>query len=465
MAQRTKKALIGLCPIGKFTFSHEMAVSYKTQIQQKMIDLDIDFCDLDGVLPDGIVRSQDDVPVVVSYFREKKADALFLPHCNFGTEGAAGMIAKELALPVLLYGPRDEAPLPSGERLTDTLCGLLATSKLLCKLKIPFRYIENCRIDDSVFSKELSLFAREANVVKAMRHIRIGQIGGRIDFFWCTIIDETDLLNKFNIQIQPIDLPYFIRDVKMRASKHEAEYRKELESYKQTLINTDDLPDIGFINGLAARDEMKMLAEKLDLDGFAVQGFPSLCEALGDGGELGISLIQEEIPLGAETDILGVVSSILLRAASANDSPAFLPEWTMRHPNNDNAVLLWHGNCPPSLKKQGSPKMEILPSWILPTKQRTNITYPIRDGNITFCRFEGEDGKYRLGIGKGHTVEGPKTLEVYTWLEVSDWKKYERKLIEGPYLHHCSCIFDDCSEVLEKACQFIPYLEADSFEK
>ena len=263
MAQRTTKALIGLCPIGKFTFSHEMAVSYKKQLQQKLTDLGIEFCDLDEVLPDGIVRSQDDVPAVVAYFRDKKADALFLPHCNFGTEGAAGMIAKELALPVLLYGPRDEAPLPSGERLTDTLCGLFATSKLLYKLKIPFRYIENCKIDDPVLARELTLFARAANVVKALRHIRIGQIGGRIDFFWCTIVDETDLLNKFNIQLQPIDLPYFIRDVKRRAAEHEEEYRRELEAYKQTLINTDNLPDTGFINGLAARDEMKTLRSSI----------------------------------------------------------------------------------------------------------------------------------------------------------------------------------------------------------
>ena len=453
-----KRALIGFCPIGKFAFSHEKAMESKEKIRKVMEKLDLLYCDIDNVLPDGMVRSQDDVPAVVRHFRNQQIDALFVPHGNFGTEGAVGMIAKELGVPVLLYGPRDEAPLADGVRLTDTLCGLFATSKILGKLNIPFQYIDNCPVEDPEFEKGLLLFARSAAVVKAMKGMRIGQIGGRIDFFWCTIIDEADLLNKFNIQVQPIDLPYFIRDVKKRAAEHWAEYEKELSLYKETLIDTDNLPDTGFIHGLAARDEMKELAKKLDLDGFAIESFPSLCAELGDGGELGMSFVQEEIPIGVETDVLGAVSSVLLGAASANHSPVFMPEWTVRHPENDNAVMLWHGNCPPSLKKPGSAKMKILPSWIMPTDQRTNIAYPIRDGEMTVCRMEGERGEYRLGIGKGHTVDGPMTLEVYAWLEVSDWKKYERKLIVGPYLHHCSCIFDDCAEVLENACRFIPGL-------
>jgi len=47
-------------------------------------------------LPDGMVRNQRYVKLVVGYFKIKKIVVIFIPHCNFGTEGAASMIAKEM---------------------------------------------------------------------------------------------------------------------------------------------------------------------------------------------------------------------------------------------------------------------------------------------------------------------------------------------------------------------------------
>ena len=58
------------------------------------------------------------------------------------------MIAKKMGVPVLLWGPREEAPLPNGVRLRDTMCGLFASSKIIHKLNVPFTYVENCRVDD-----------------------------------------------------------------------------------------------------------------------------------------------------------------------------------------------------------------------------------------------------------------------------------------------------------------------------
>ncbi len=56
---------------------------------------------------------------------------LFLPHCNFGTEYERAMLAKELKVPVLLWGSLDERSKPDGTRLRDTQCGLFAIGKVL----------------------------------------------------------------------------------------------------------------------------------------------------------------------------------------------------------------------------------------------------------------------------------------------------------------------------------------------
>jgi len=113
--KRSKRGVrLGFCPIGKFVFSHEDALVQKGKIITVLRGLGVDFCDLDGVLPDGLIRGQQHVGPAVEHFRQQRIDALFIPHCNFGTEGAAAMIARHCGVPTLLWAPRDEAPLADG---------------------------------------------------------------------------------------------------------------------------------------------------------------------------------------------------------------------------------------------------------------------------------------------------------------------------------------------------------------
>ena len=174
---------MGLCPIGKLVFSHEDAKLYKARIEEKMKIMGVNFIGIDCVVSDGIVRSDDDIDPVVTYFKSQNIDCLFIPHCNFGTESAAGMIAKKLGVPVLLWGPRDGAPLENGARLRDSLCGMFVTSKVLVKLGVPFTYIENCKVEDAALEVGLDKFIRAANVVKRVKNARIGIIGNQDRFF------------------------------------------------------------------------------------------------------------------------------------------------------------------------------------------------------------------------------------------------------------------------------------------
>ncbi|HPJ22757.1 MAG TPA: fucose isomerase, partial [Clostridia bacterium] len=107
---KQKTVKLGVCPIGKFVFSHEDAKIQKKLIYDKLCELGIGYADIENVLPDGLVRDHSHVEPVVRYLESQNIDALFVPHCNFGTESAVGMIARELGLPTLLWGPRDEAP-------------------------------------------------------------------------------------------------------------------------------------------------------------------------------------------------------------------------------------------------------------------------------------------------------------------------------------------------------------------
>jgi L-fucose isomerase-like protein len=462
--RRRKRAVrLGLCPIGKFVFSHADAVAQKNQLLGLLRDRGVTFCNLEGVLPDGIVRDQKHVEPVVQHFRRENIDALFIPHCNFGTEGAAGMIAKQCGVPVLLWGPRDDAPRSDGARNRDTLCGTLATSKVLHTLRVPFTYIPNSRIEEAVFMRGLNVFLRAARVAKTLRTLRIGQVGERIDFFWSTIVNEADLLQRFGVQVQPIDLAQLLANLERRVQENADAYDRELRGL-ESLIDVSVFPDrrTVFYN-LALRDRLLELADEHQLDGFSIKTFPSIPQITGGFLSLGVALLNDlGYPVGPESDLHGAISSVLLDAAAASDEPPFLTDVTIRHPSNDNAVLLWHFEAPLSLRHPDS-RPKLGRPWILEGSPPGLMHFRLKDGPLTLARFDGDADGYRLGFGEGQTVDGPFTQEFYAWMEVDDWPRWERQLVRGPYIHHCSFVYDHCADVLAEAARFIPELQAEVF--
>ena len=457
MAGRSVK--LGFCPIGKFVFSHEDALRYKVLIEQKLKLWGIEYVSIEGVLPDGIVRDQSHVDLVVNHFKRAGVDAVFMPHCNFGTEGAVGMIGAKLGVPVLLWGPRDEAPQPDGRRLRDSLCGMFASSKVLHKLNVPFTYIENCRIDDPVFRNGVDLFLRAVNVADVFRRgVRIGHLGQRIDFFWTTIINESELLERFKVEVLPLDMVEFVRRTKDRAEKHRSGYLAELKELKESarIVGFDD--DTPMINVLATRDEMLELGDKNALEGMAVQDFNSLVDEMGAYCFYADSAVADHYALGYESDIHGALTGVLLQRAALNQTPSYLVDLTIRHPENDNGILLWHAGAPLSMRDEADP-VKIGHHWILPSPLSGMTHFRLKGGDITVARFDGDRSQYQLAIGQGKSIDGPFTQNNYVWMEVDNWAHWEKTIMEGPFIHHTGMAYGQYGDALVEACKYVPGLE------
>lgn len=451
---------LGFCPIGKFVFSHEDAKVYKALLEKKMDKMGVNYVGIDSVIEDGIIRGYEHIDIAVEYLKSQKVDCLFIPHCNFGTESAAGMIAKKLGVPVLLWGPRDKAPLADGTRLRDSLCGMFASSKVLKKLGVPFTYIENCEIEDEAFTNGLDNFIRTANVVKRLKGAKIGMIGNRIDFFWSTIIDESDLLQKFGIEILPLDLSKVIRLTREKAEKNRTAYLAELVEYRKKL-DISRVGEQGMINVLALRDVLYKFGIDNNLSAIAVESFMSLIDELKVCVSFALAEVSDMgIPCVCESDIHGAVSSIILEAAGLNEAPSFFADLTVRHPDNDNGLLLWHDAFPLSLKHEAS-SGSLGSHWILPDFEPGMCHWKLKDGEATIVRFDGEAGKYKLFAEKCRTIPGPFTQNTYVWVELDNWKQFEKKIIYGPYIHHTACIYGNYTEVLREACKYFDELSFD----
>jgi L-fucose isomerase-like protein len=450
---------LGLCPIGKFVFSNEDAVRYKTLLQEKLKTWGVDFVDLEGVLEDGLIKDQKHVDPAVTHFSKNNINALFIPHCNFGSEGAAAMIAHKLNVPTLLWGPRDDAPLADGRRLRDSLCGMLATSKVLGKLGVKFTYIENCGIDDDKLQQGVDTFLRAANIADVFRRgARIGFVGNRIDFFWTTIVNESELLEKFNVEVLPIDMVEFIRHAKSRVKENPSLYQKKVRDLRnEWIVEGFDQNDEPLMHVFAVHDQLRSLAKDNALEGFAFQDFMSIIDETGAYCCLSNSLISEDYALGCESDVHGAISDILIRRATLNSQPGYLADVTVRHPQDDNGVLLWHGGAAVSMRDpQVKPRLGH--HWILPSPLSGMTHFKLKEGPITVVRFDGDRGSYQLAIGQGQSIPGPYTQNNYVWMKVNNWPKWERQLMEGPFIHHVAMAYGHYGEALLEAVKYIPGL-------
>jgi len=455
---------LGFVPTRREVFSAEDAVKYRKIIEAKLAEWQIDYVGLDWLNEEALLYSPRDVAAVTRHFRSEAVDALFCPHCNFGTEEAVAKLGKALDVPVLLWGPRDEAPQPDGMRLRDTQCGLFATAKGLQRLGVPFTYIVNCRVDDPIFARGFSNFMAAAAVVKTFRNLRIGQVGPRPREFWSVIVNEAELLERFGVQVVPRDLASIVEATRQKVAAPDEALNEAVSAIKQRA--TVQIADEGLLPTVAAfRLVLQQWAQDEGLGALAVQCWPGLQETLGIAPCSGFGeLIDAGIQAACETDVHGAISLAMLQAAAGDQTKPFFADWTIRHPENDNAELLWHcGPFPYSLKAEGA-TAKLSDHYIMDGTNPAVMEFPIRGGDVTIARMDSDGSDYWLLTGEGRATTGPHTRGTYLWMEVSDWPRWEEKIIRGPYVHHVAAIHGRLAPVLYEACRYIPGLNPDPVE-
>lgn len=453
-----EKIRLGYCPTRRDVFSREAAMQMNEKIREQMNEFNAEIIDLDGINEEKLLYCDSDIAPVVERFRAAKVDALFFPHCNFGSESRVAQVARALHVPTLLWGPRDDYPDSEALRSRDSQCGMFATGKVLRRHNVPYTYLTNSWVGSEDFKRGMQKFIRTAQVVKSVQNLNILQIATRPEPFCSVICNENELLEKFNIHLYPITL-YDLTAKMSEIKKEGTQDLKETISLIQTIGTTGDEEKITDVAALKCA--MKALAKQYNCRAVAIQCWTALQDVAGLMPCLANALLTDEgIPTVCETDIHGAVTAVVMQAAVMGEGVPFFADLTVRHPENDNAELLWHcGNFPYSLAKNKRTAR-------VSASRYHNDTFGIaewqlKDGDLTIARFDGDHGTYQLLIGEAHTTEGPKNVGSYVWVEVDDWAKWEHKLVEGPYIHHVSGVYGSCGEILYEACKYIPFLTPD----
>lgn len=443
------KIKLGFVPTRRSIFSAPDAIKYRGLTVERLRELGVDVVDIDDVNEEGLLFDDSHIQPILEKFRAAEVDGIMLAHCNFGTEYLCARLARELGKPVLLWGPRDERPEPDGTRLRDSQCGLFATGKVLRRFQVPFTYMTNCRLTDPEFERGVWDFLAVCNVVRTFKHIRILQMSTRPFDFWTTMCNEGELLEKFNIQLAPVPMTELIQAVR-DAQANDAVMGEMLAYIRENMvveIPEDKVPEVA---GLAAG--MKSLIDKYGCSAGAIQCWNALQAELGIMPCAANAILNEMgIPIVCETDIHGAITALLVEAADLGRHRGMFADWTVRHPDNENGELLQHCGPWPCSVACDKPRL----TYPLAFDHPGALTAEAKHGELTLCRFDGDNGEYSMLLGRARGIDGPKGMGTYLWVEVDNLKRLEAKIVEGPYIHHCVAIHADVVPVLYEACKYI----------
>ena len=437
-------------------FQPSKAVDNKNEIvkyiKDNFSDENTEFVDLEFLNDEGLLIETSECPKVKAEFDKQGVDTIFIINCNFGNEEAAGQIAKMMNLPTLLWGPRDTVFEEDGTRYTDCQCGLFAISKQLRRLNVPFSYIENCRVTDDIFTDGLNKFLSVACMVKNFKNLKVTQIGTRLNPFKSVMSNELEITEKFGINISTMNMAVMTEKLNRLLKDKSSELDKDLADLKSK-YDVDGLDDELLKKMLTFVYAYIEAFEDTDADVMLSECWTCMPQAFGANPCLAMSILYDMgYIVTCESDLHGAVSQALLICAARGKQKPLFGEFTVRNPINRNSELLWHcGPFPYSIKKEG----------VKAKLYNTKPSFRAKDGDYTIARFQGDRGKYTLLGGNFKTTDGPHTFGTYLWAEFEDLSHLEKKLINGPYIHHMSEIYGTYADVLEEFCKYIPELEYD----
>lgn len=462
------KVKIGLVPMRrnttdrpKGTFltwysAEQRGARFVEYIEQNFASEKVSFVDSKGLGIKNLIFDDASAAAMIERLKAKQVDAVFIINCNFGNEEAAADIAKTLGKPVLLWAPLDDEYYVDGMRPTDSQCGLFGVSRQFQRFHIPFSHLPCCKVESEEFKAGFDSFVRVACMVKNFTGLRIGQVGLRPTPFFSVIWNEGELMEKFGVKIIPINFAV----IEQRMKTAETAYADEIAGYEAYLLENYKLDDLTpkYIKPMATMVAMyKHLFEEFNLDVISAECWtatPVMFDGLAPCTVYGI-LNDMGYLVSCESDMHAALTMALLKCATLGEGKPLFGEFTVRHPENKNAELLWHcGPFPLSQKAESGTD-----STARLVNQRS--WFRAKDGEYTVARMDQESGDYMILPLLAHTTEGPQTHGTYLWAEFEDLQKIEDRLLDGPYIHHFVEMEGDYRKEIAEFCKYFPNLKTD----
>ena len=169
-------------------------------------------------------------------------------------------------------------------------------------------------------------------------------------------------------------------------------------------------------------------------------------------------LSDEMIPCSCEADVNGTITQMILQSLSGQ--PAFGTDIVSIDDERD-ALVVWHcGLAPLSMSNPDQPRgVTIHSNRGLPLL----FEFTLKPGPVTVARLTESSGDYRLVIGRGNILQGPKSFSGTSGLLGFDRPAIEVMdlILSNGLEHHISITYGDFADGLVAFAQLlhIPILQ------
>ena len=406
----------------------------------------------------GAVESLSDAQKCADLFKANRneIDGVLVTLPNFGDERAVANALRwaELDVPVLIHAFNDEGKKMTIRDRRDSFCGKMSVCNNLRQYGIPYSLtrLHTINPDSPEFRTDLKRFAATCNVVRRLKHARIGAIGARPAAF-NTVRYSEKLLEASGITVETLDLSEALGWVR-RMKDDEGEVQDKLGSI-QGYTNVSGIPKESLMKMAKLGVAIDRWVRDKKLSATAIQCWTALEEFYGVVPCTLMSMMSNNLlPSACETDIAGLLGMYVLQAASG--VPAALLDWNNNFNTDPNKGVVFHcSNLPKAFfAEQKMDYQEIIAGTVGKENTYGTIVGRIAPGPFTYCRVSTDDltGTMASYLGEGRFTEDKlDTFGGYGVIEVPEFQRLLQFICRNGYEHHVAATKAPVAEAIEDA--------------
>jgi L-fucose isomerase-like protein len=406
----------------------------------------------------GAVESLAEAQLWADHFKKNadKIDGVLVTLPNFGDERAIANTLRwsGLNVPVLVQAFNDNAGKMTIKDRRDSFCGKMSACNNLRQYGISYSLTRLHTVDPESedFLRDLRNFAATCRVVKALRNVRIGQIGARPAAF-NTVRYSEKLLENAGISIETLDLSELLGWAN-KLKDGDAVVKKKLAAIDK-YTSTRGIPKASVLKmaKLGAMIDKWMTEQRLV--GTAIQCWTSLEEFYGVVPCTCMSMMSNAmLPSACETDITGLIGMLALQSAS--ERPAALLDWNNNYGDDPDKGVVFHcSNLPKDLfSDQKMDYQEIIAGSVGKENTYGTIVGRIKPGPFTYCRVSTDDltGTICAYVGEGEfTKDKLDTFGGYGVIKVPRFQQLLQFICEQGLEHHTAATRGQVAEAIDEA--------------
>jgi L-fucose isomerase-like protein len=391
----------------------------------------------------GAVESLADAEKCAELFKANRdqIDGILVTLPNFGDERAVANTLRwaGLGVPVLVHAFNDDGARMTIRDRRDSFCGKMSVCNNLRQYGIRFSLtdLHTVKPGAAEFQQDLRRFAATCNIVRRLKHARLGAIGARPGAF-NTVRFSEKLLEAAGVTVETLDLSELLGWIK-RLGDQDPQVQAKLAAISAYTT----------VTGIPMESLLKMAKLGVVVDRWvrdnrlaatAIQCWTALEEFYGVVPCTLMSMMSNALlPSACETDIAGLLGMYILQSASGQ--PAALLDWNNNFGTDPNKGVVFHcSNLPKAFfAEQRMDYQEIIAGAVGKDNTYGTIVGRISPGPFTYCRVSTDDlrGRIRAYVGEGRfTDDKLDTFGGYGVIEVPRFQKLLAFVCREGFEHH-----------------------------